>query len=362
MTRSTYLMELAARKILVLDGAMGTMIQQLGFGKEDFALDSLLEDCDGQRYAPGCNDLLSITRPEAIYEIHQAYIAAGADIIETNTFGANRFSLEEYGLAEHVYDLNLASVEVARMAVEEAERADESRFVFIAGVVGPTGKSASFSPSVDDPALRDADFHAFIAIYREQIAALLDARVDVLLIETVFDTLVAKAALSAAVQLFSERGESVPLMVSATFSDGSRRTLSGQTLEAFIISLLGFPLFSLGVNCSTGAAQMVPLIRELAEASPFLTSAHPNAGFPNQEGIYEQTPEEFTALLAPVLQEGCLSIVGGCCGTTPAHIEALAKVAAACKPHQVPMIQKALRLSGMGTTGGFPGASVHHHR
>ncbi|PKL14326.1 MAG: methionine synthase [Spirochaetae bacterium HGW-Spirochaetae-8] len=346
MTRSTYLMELAARKILVLDGAMGTMIQQLGFGKEDFSLDSLLEDCDGQRYAPGCNDLLSITRPEAIYEIHQAYIAAGADIIETNTFGANRFSLEEYGLAEHVYDLNLASVEVARMAVEEAERADESRFVFIAGVVGPTGKSASFSPSVDDPALRDADFHAFIAIYREQITALLDARVDVLLIETVFDTLVAKAALSAAVQLFSERGESVPLMVSATFSDGSRRTLSGQTLEAFIISLLGFPLFSLGVNCSTGAAQMVPLIRELAEASPFLTSAHPNAGFPNQEGIYEQTPEEFTALLAPVLQEGCLSIVGGCCGTTPAHIEALAKVAAACKPHQVPMIQKALRLSG----------------
>ena len=346
MTRSTYLMELAARKILVLDGAMGTMIQRLGLEKEDFPLSSLLEDSDGQRYAQGCNDLLSITRPEVIYDIHQAYITAGADIIETNTFGANRFSLEEYGLAEHVYDLNLASVEVARMAVEEAEREDESRFVFIAGVVGPTGKSASFSPSVDDPAQRDADFQAFTTMYREQITALLDARVDALLIETVFDTLAAKAALTAATQLFSERGESVPLMVSATFSDGSRRTLSGQTLEAFILSLCAYPLFSLGVNCSTGAAQMVPLIRELAECSPFLTSAHPNAGFPNQEGLYEQTPGEFTALLTPVLQEGCLSIVGGCCGTTPAHIKALSMAAATYKPHQSTKIPEALRLSG----------------
>jgi 5-methyltetrahydrofolate--homocysteine methyltransferase len=183
-------------------------------------------------------------------------------------------------------------------------------------------------------------------MYREQITALLDARVDALLIETVFDTLVAKAALTAADQLFSERGESVPLMVSATFSDGSRRTLSGQTLEAFIISLNAYPLFSLGVNCSTGAAQMVPLIRELAESSPFSTSAHPNAGFPNQEGLYEQTPEEFAALITPVLQEGCLSIVGGCCGTTPAHIKALAAVAATCKPHQAARIPEALRLSG----------------
>ena len=169
MTRSTYLMELAARKTLVIDGPMGTMIQQLGLEKEAFSLSPLLEGFEGQRYAPGCNDLLSISRPEVIYDIHRAYIAAGADIIETNTFGANRFSLEEYGLAEQVYDLNLAAVEVARMAVEEAEREDESRFVFIAGVVGPTGKSASFSPSVDDPAQRDADFQIGRASCRERV-------------------------------------------------------------------------------------------------------------------------------------------------------------------------------------------------
>ena len=347
MTRAAYMTTLATQRVLVLDGAMGTLIQGLGLIEDDYSLDDLVDADSPLQFAPGCNELLSLTRPDVIYDIHSAYIRAGADIIETNTFGANRFSLEEYGLANHVYDINLAAVEVARCAVEEIEHEDESRYVFIAGVVGPTGKSASFSPSVDDPSQRDASFTDFCDMYREQITALLDARVDALLIETVFDTLAAKAALTAATQLFEEREESVPLMVSATFSDGSRRTLSGQTLEAFLASLSSFPLFSLGVNCSVGAAQMIPLIRELAQLSPFFTSAHPNAGFPDQEGEYQQTPEEFASLIAPVLDEGCLSIVGGCCGTTPEHIRALASIAVTAPLHRIPKREPELCLSGL---------------
>jgi 5-methyltetrahydrofolate--homocysteine methyltransferase len=347
MTRAAYMTNLATQRVLILDGAMGTMIQRLGLTEDDYSLEGLVDADSPLQAAPGCNELLSITRADVIYDIHRAYIGAGADIIETNTFGANRFSLEEYGLANHVYDINLAAVEVARCAVEEAEHEDESRYVFIAGVIGPTGKSASFSPSVDDPSLRDATFADFCDVYREQITALLDARVDALLIETVFDTLAAKAALTAATQLFKEREESVPLMVSATFSDGSRRTLSGQTLEAFLVSLSSFPIFSLGVNCSVGAAQMIPLIRELAQISPFLTSAHPNAGFPDQEGEYRQTPVEFASLIAPVLEEGCLSIVGGCCGTTPEHIKALSSIAGSARLHEIPIREPEFCLSGL---------------
>lgn len=346
MTRADYLIRLSQERILVLDGAMGTMIQRYGLSETDFPLESLLDSPTGPQFAMGCNDLLSITRPDIIYDIHSAYLHAGADIIETNTFGANRFSLREYALGDHVYDLNLAAVEVARMAVSDIEQEDEGRFAFIAGAIGPTGTSASFSPSVDDPAFREFTFSDFTAMYREQITALLDAHVDLLLVETVFDTLAAKAALTAALQLFAERGEAVPLMVSATFSDASQRTLSGQTLEAFIISLSSFSLFSLGLNCSTGAAQMIPLIRDLARWSPFRTSAHPNAGFPDNDGTYRQNASEMAALLEPVLQQGLLSIVGGCCGTTPQHIAYLAKAAAKGVPHIPSVLEPALRLSG----------------
>ncbi|MDD3366439.1 MAG: homocysteine S-methyltransferase family protein, partial [Sphaerochaetaceae bacterium] len=274
MTRAEYLVRLAEQRVLVLDGAMGTMIQDIPLDDDDVTLADLKPNY-------GCNELLSLTRPDIIQSIHLDYIYAGADIIETNTFGANRFSLAEYGLEEYVYDVNLAAAEIAKSAVEIIEAEDEKRYVFIAGVVGPTGKAASFSSSVEDPAYREVTFHDFVAVYTEQIAALLDGGVDLLLIETVFDTLVAKAALYAATTIMQERGTTIPIMVSATFSDKSRRTLSGQTVQAFIDALSSYPLFSLGINCSTGAQEMIPLIYQLAQYAPCRTSAHPNAGFPD---------------------------------------------------------------------------------
>ncbi|MFO7841362.1 MAG: methionine synthase, partial [Fidelibacterota bacterium] len=320
------------------DGAMGTAIQQRDLSPEHFVLK------EPKIRAEGCNELLSLTRPDVIGNIHSDYLKAGADIIETNTFGANAFSLGGYGLSDLVYEINRASAEIARKAVRDSAG---SRQAFVAGVLGPSGRTLSFSPSVDDPAYRETDFKDFLAVYREQISGLLDGGVDILLIETVFDTLVAKAALTAAMEEFDQRGVHLPVMVSATFSDKSLRTLSGQTLEAFIVSLSSYPIFSLGINCSTGAAEMVPLIRELSTLSPFHTSAHPNAGFPDNEGNYRQTPEAFASLIRPVLEEGCLSIAGGCCGTRPEHIAAIAEAAAGGRPHQIPEKDPVLTLSGL---------------
>ena len=340
MTRAEYFVNMADKRVLVLDGAMGTMIQRLALVDGDVTFGDLPP-------ARGCNELLCLTRGDLIHDIHLAYLKAGADIVETNTFGANRFSLAEYGLSDYVFDINLAAVEVARSAVEEIEREDASRFAFVAGVVGPTGKAASFSPSVDDPAYREVVFTDFVDMYTEQISALIDGGVDLLLVETVFDTLVAKAALVAAVSCMEERGISLPIMVSATFSDRSGRTLSGQTLEALVDTLSPFPLFSLGVNCSTGPEEMIPLIRKLAGISPFRTSAHPNAGFPDNDGNYSQSPAHVAALLDPIVQEGLLNIVGGCCGTTPDHIAHLVKVARDGKPRSMPRHVPRLRLSGL---------------
>ena len=340
MTRAEYFVNMADKRVLVLDGAMGTMIQRLALVDGDVTFGDLPP-------ARGCNELLCLTRGDLIHDIHLAYLKAGADIVETNTFGANRFSLAEYGLSDHVFDINLAAVEVARSAVEEIEREDVSRFAFVAGVVGPTGKAASFSPSVDDPAYREVVFTDFVDMYTEQIAALIDGGVDLLLIETVFDTLVAKAALVAAVFCMQERGISLPIMVSATFSDRSGRTLSGQTLEALVDTLSPFPIFSLGVNCSTGPEEMIPLIRQLAGISPFRTSAHPNAGFPDNDGNYSQSPAHVAALLDPIVREGLLNIVGGCCGTAPDHIAHLAKVARNGNHRSIPRQVPRLRLSGL---------------
>jgi len=334
MLEANTLKELAKKQVLILDGAMGTAIQQRGLSPEDFTLS------DNSIQAVGCNELLSITRPDLIKNIHCEYIEAGADIIEANTFGANRFGLKDYGLSDKVYELNLASAKIAREAAESADRT-----VFVAGDIGPTGRSASFSPSVDDPSFRESDFADFVDMYREQLKGLLDGGVDILLVETIFDTLVAKAALTAIMQEFEEREIELPIMVSATFSDKSRRTLSGQSLEAFIASLSSYPIFSLGVNCSTGAAEMVPLIRDLAKLSPFRTSAHPNAGFPDNDGYYTQTPDELAELLRPVLEDGLLSIVGGCCGTRPEHIAAIAKMAKDKPSFQLQTKEPILKLS-----------------
>jgi 5-methyltetrahydrofolate--homocysteine methyltransferase len=340
MHESMTVTELSAQRILMLDGAMGTMIQSMPLRDEDFMT-------DGHTGLRGCNEVLNLSRPDLIGDIHLAYLRAGAHIVETNTFGANRFSLAEYGLDDHVHDLNLAGAEIARFAVERFTEEHPGSPAYVAGVVGPSGKSASLSPSVDDPAFRDVVFSDFVDAFSEQIGALLDGNVDLLLIETVFDTLVAKAALVAATQTMESRGRSVPLMVSATFSDKSGRTLSGQTLEAFVDSLSSFPLFSLGLNCSTGPQEMIPLVERLAACSPFRTSAHPNAGFPDGDGIYSQSPGRLASLLEPVVARGLLNIVGGCCGTTPDHIAALAEIAGRCRPRGSVKPENRLRLSGL---------------
>jgi len=316
MNRSEYLRTLMGKRVLLLDGAMGTTIQRLNLANEDFQIDE-------RDPAPGCNDLLSLTRPDVIYDIHYDFLKAGADIIETNTFSANAISLEDYHLTDYVRDLNLASAEIARAAVEAIEMEDENRYAFVAGVIGPTGKSASFSTSSEDVLQRGASFDDFVEVFTEQVKGLLDGNVDLFLVETIFDTLVAKAALYAIFSEMRERKVDKPVMVSATFSDKSGRTLSGQTIEAFVYSLSSYPLFSLGLNCSTGIEEMIPLIERLDSFSPFAISAHPNAGFPDIEGNYMQTPHQFASCLKGLLEKGTLHIVGGCCGTTSEHIAAL---------------------------------------
>ncbi|MDD3966292.1 MAG: methionine synthase [Candidatus Neomarinimicrobiota bacterium] len=333
----------SAKRVLLLDGAVGTMIQALKLPGSAYSL----QIDAGRIDAPGCTDLLSLTRPEKIRDIHLAYLRAGADIITCNSFGANRFALEEYGLAVAAADINRAAVHAAREAIALLQKEDPSRQAWIAGAMGSSGYVASFSLSADDPARREKDFYDFYALYREQAEQLLDAGADILLFETVFDTLALKAGLKAVFSLMEDRKEAVPLMVSATFSDKSRRTLSGQTPAALVHSMAAYPLFSLGVNCSTGAEEMLPLIREFSAISPFRTSAHPNAGFPDREGRYGQSPERFAEILRPLLQEGLLNIAGGCCGTRPEHIAALA----ACLPEALPQLphpgKNTLLLSGL---------------
>ncbi len=338
MQGAAKLKELAKTRVLILDGAMGTAIQQRGLTADDFIYPGT------STRLQGCNDLLTLSRPDVIKDIHCDYIKANADIIETNTFGANAFSLKDYGLADKAYEMNVAAARLAREAADSVDRD-----IFVAGDIGPTGRSASFSPSVDDPAYRESNFAEFREMYREQVSGLIDGGVDLLIVETIFDTLIAKAALTAIMDEFEARQIELPIMVSATFSDKSRRTLSGQELEAFITSMSNFPIFTLGVNCSTGAAEMVPLIKDLADLSPFGTSAHPNAGFPDSDGNYIQTPDEIAAQLEPVLDAGLLNIIGGCCGTRPEHIAAIAKISKDKPPFKKVACEPVLKLSGWET-------------
>lgn len=316
MTREEFLRQKMGNQVLILDGAMGTAIQGLHLSEDDYSYEQ-------RPPALGCSEILLFTRPDAIYDIHLEYLKAGADIISTDTFGANRFSLAEYGLDHLSYDFNLAAAELARAAVEEIEAQEETRYAFVAGSIGPTGKAASFSASAEDLTRRDASFDEFVEIFSEQARGLLDGNVDLFLIETAFDTLVVKAALTAVYTEMKKQSKELPVMVSVTFSDNSNRTLSGQTVEAFVSSMSHYPLFSLGLNCSTGIREMLPLIDRVAAVSPFPLSAHPNAGFPNLDGDYEQSASEFVSLMSQPLKQGLLHIVGGCCGTTPVHIRAL---------------------------------------
>ena len=330
------------QRILVLDGAMGTMLQRYKFEEADFRG---LRFKDWGQPLQGNNDLLSLTQPEAIAEIHRKYLTAGADIIETNTFSSTSVAMADYGMEELVYELNF---EAARIAVEAAieigmTTPDKPRFV--AGSIGPTNKTASLSPDVNNPGYRAISFEQLRAAYREQVEGLLDGGVHLLLVETVFDTLNAKAALMAIGDAQVGRGHQVPVMVSGTITDASGRTLSGQTAEAFLISITHAPLLSVGFNCALGASQLTPYLQVLADRSDLAVSAHPNAGLPNAFGAYDQGPEEMAEQIREYLEKGLINIVGGCCGTTPAHIEAIAALVGEFSPREIPAKKKKVSVS-----------------
>ncbi|WP_294823108.1 homocysteine S-methyltransferase family protein [uncultured Flavobacterium sp.] len=318
-------------RILVLDGAMGTMLQRHNFSEEDFR---------GERFKDfphplkGNNDLLSLTQPEAVKDVHRQYFAAGADIVETNTFSGTTIGMADYHMEHLVYELNYESAKIAREAADEFT--DRPRFV--AGSIGPTNRTASMSPDVNDPGFRAVTFDDLLIAYKEQVKALIDGGVDVLLVETIFDTLNAKAALFAIEEVKDELGIDIPIMVSGTITDASGRTLSGQTVEAFLISISHLPLLSVGFNCALGADQLKPYLKRLAHNTSFSISAHPNAGLPNAFGEYDQTPEEMRQLIKEYLDDNLINIIGGCCGTTPEHIRLIAEVSSLYEPRKLSVV------------------------
>ncbi|ASV73520.1 5-methyltetrahydrofolate--homocysteine methyltransferase [Thermogutta terrifontis] len=337
--------ELIRQRILILDGAMGTMIQALHLDEAAYRGNAF---ADHPSPLKGCNDLLSITRPDAITDIHLAYLEAGADIITTNTFNANRISLADYALTDHAAAINAAAVQCARNAIARyCSSHPDSGPRFVAGSIGPTNRTASLSPDVNRPGYRAVTFDDLYAAYREQVEALLTAGVDILLVETIFDTLNAKACLVAIEDVFEATGQRVPVMASVTITDRSGRTLSGQTLEAFWISISHAPLFSVGINCALGPELMRPFVEELSTLAPIWTSCHPNAGLPNEFGGYDETPEQMAAVLAEFAQNGWINIVGGCCGTTPAHIRAIAEAVRDKRPRTPPEVSRWTRLAGL---------------
>lgn len=312
----------AEQRILLLDGAMGTMIQPLNLTESDFR-NSGLENHPVE--LKGNNDLLNLTRPDVIGQIHLDYLKAGADIISTNTFGANRISQEDYQIAARVYEMNREGARIARASIHAYQKNQPGRPLFVAGAMGPTTKLASLSPDVNNPGYRAVDFDQLADAYTEQATALLEGGVDLFLVETITDTLNAKAALFALMNLFARIGKQYPIMVSGTITDASGRILSGQTIEAFLVSISHAPLLSVGLNCALGAAELRPYLETLSRECPFMVSAHPNAGLPNQFGGYDQSASEFAGLIHEFASRGWLNIVGGCCGTTPAHIAAAAE-------------------------------------
>lgn len=323
---------LLSERILVLDGAMGTMLQAYAFTEEDFR---------GKPFAnhhiplAGNNDLLSITQPKAIYEVHAKYLEAGADIIETNTFSGTSIAMADYALEDYVTELNVTSAKIARKAADDFTAKTPNKPRFVAGSIGPTNKTASMSPDVNDPGYRAITFNELKEAYREQALALIEGGVDILLVETVFDTLNAKAALYAIDEIKEEQQIDMPVMVSGTITDASGRTLSGQTVEAFLISISHIDVLSVGFNCALGADQLKPYVQRLGHNTSRFVSAHPNAGLPNAFGAYDQNPEEMCALIEPYLSEQLVNIIGGCCGSTPEHIKLLVQAAAKHKPRPI---------------------------
>ncbi len=324
--------DLLKERILVLDGAMGTMIQRHTLSEEDFR---------GERFAnhpsplKGNNDLLSITRPDIIKDVHAQYFAAGADIAETNTFSGTTIAQADYHLEHIVYDLNYQSAKIAREVADEFTKREPNKPRFVAGAMGPTNRTASLSPDVNNPGYRAVTFDQLAAAFKEQAKALMDGGVDFLLLETIIDTLNAKAALFALQDLFEETGKSLPIMVSGTITDASGRTLSGQTTEAFLVSISHVPLLSVGLNCALGASLLRPYLKILSENATCFVSAYPNAGLPNEFGQYDESPNFMGEQIEEFLKEGLVNIIGGCCGTTPDHIRVIAELAKKYEPRKI---------------------------
>ncbi|WP_339711795.1 homocysteine S-methyltransferase family protein [uncultured Kriegella sp.] len=315
--------EILQERILVLDGAMGTMLQRYKFTEADFRGERFK---DWKSPLQGNNDLLSLTQPGAIADVHRKYFEAGADIVETNTFSGTTIAMADYHMEALVYELNFESARIAKMVAEEFTAKESHKPRFVAGSIGPTNKTASMSPDVNDPGFRAISFDELRIAYKQQVEALLDGGADILLVETIFDTLNAKAALFAIEEVKEERNIDVPIMVSGTITDASGRTLSGQTAEAFLISISHIPILSVGFNCALGADQLVPHLEVLSGKSDYAVSAHPNAGLPNAFGEYDETPEQMAEQIKEYVEKGLVNIVGGCCGTTPEHITAIAKL------------------------------------
>ena len=337
-----------AERILVIDGAMGTMIQQHRLEEADYRGERFAggfdarRPGDGERHdLKGNNDLLSLTRPDLIRAIHDAYLEAGADIVETNTFNASAVSQADYHLPHLVHELNVEGARLARASCDAAEAATPDRPRFVAGVIGPTSRTASISPDVNDPGFRNTSFDALREDYRIAIDGLIDGGADILMVETIFDTLNAKAALYAIDEAFDARGARLPVMISGTITDASGRTLSGQTAEAFWISVAHARPLSVGLNCALGAKELRPHVETLASVADCFVSAHPNAGLPNAFAEYDETPEEMAGLLHEFAASGLLNLVGGCCGTTPAHIRAIAEAVQGLAPRRLALLEDA---------------------
>jgi 5-methyltetrahydrofolate--homocysteine methyltransferase len=327
--------EAIKKNILILDGAMGTMLQRYNFSEEDFRGERFK---DFTHSLKGNNDLLSITQPEAIRDVHAKYFEAGADIIETNTFSSTTIGMADYHLEDIVYELNFESARIAREVANEYTAKNPNKPRFVAGSIGPTNRTASMSPDVNDPGYRAVTFDDLRIAYRQQVEALIDGGSDLLLVETIFDTLNAKAALFAIEEVKDERNLDIPIMVSGTITDASGRTLSGQTVEAFLVSVSHIQLFSVGFNCALGADLLKPYLQTLSQNTSFNVSAHPNAGLPNAFGEYDETPEEMQVQIKSYLEDNLVNIIGGCCGTTPEHIRLIADIAKNYKPRVATMM------------------------
>jgi 5-methyltetrahydrofolate--homocysteine methyltransferase len=342
--RIEHLYEAVKERILILDGAMGTMIQRHKLDEDGYRGERFK---DFDRDLKGNNDLLVLTQPDIIRDIHSAYLEAGADIIGTNTFNAQSISQADYGLEDLSYEMNVAAAKLAREAADECEAKTPDRPRYVAGAIGPTNRTASISPDVNNPGFRNVSFDELVEAYSTQVRGLIEGGVDMILIETVFDTLNAKAAGFAVEEVFDEMDVHLPIMVSGTITDLSGRNLSGQTPEAFWYSMRHLRPFSIGFNCSFGAEQLRPAVDEIAHVTETYVSIYPNAGLPNEMGEYDETPEHMATLLEDWANNGLINIVGGCCGTTPDHIKAIAEAVAPYEPREIPDVEHKLRLSGL---------------